>query len=287
MTPPRLLVIEGNLPADSARHLAVGGIKAGEGYAALLKRLRSDAHVDIVAPAADGFSAHPALTTDYDGAVITGSSLHIYHHSPEIRRQIELVRALLDAGIPIFGSCWGLQVLTTVCGGNVRRNPKGRELGIGRNIQLTAAGRTHAMYAHKPDVFSAMTVHLDEVETLPSCATLLATNAFSRVQGVEFRLPRTTAWGVQYHPEYPLRELAAIMRRIDSLVIEGFFPDEAGRAEYIQAFDALDRDPANRALAWRLGVDETILDHAIQTSEIAQWMACCVEPKLRMRHSAN
>ena len=96
----------------------------------------------------------------------------------------------------------------------MRKNPKGREIGFGRGIRLTEAGRKHPMYVGKPEVFNAPTVHLDEVETLPPGTTVLATNAVSDVQSAEIRVNGAVAWGVQYHPEYPLREIAAIVRRI-------------------------------------------------------------------------
>ena len=44
----------------------------------------------------------------YDGVAITGSGLHVYDGGLEVTRQIELARAVLDAGTPVFGSCWGL-----------------------------------------------------------------------------------------------------------------------------------------------------------------------------------
>ncbi|MFG1375220.1 hypothetical protein V5F32_23900 [Xanthobacter oligotrophicus] len=52
----------------------------------------------------------------------------------------------------------------------VRLNPKGREVGFGRRIRTTPEGAQHPMFAGKPPVFEAMTVHLDEVETLPEGA---------------------------------------------------------------------------------------------------------------------
>ena len=61
--------------------------------------------------------------------------------------------------------------------GGTARNPKGREIGFGRGIRLTDAGRKHPMYVGKAEVFNAPTVHLDEVETLAPGTTVLATNA--------------------------------------------------------------------------------------------------------------
>ena len=185
---------------------------------------------DLKAGLPEGQSLH-----GYDGIAITGSSLHVYNGGTEVMRQVDLVRTALSTGTPLFGSCWGLQVITAAAGGVVRKNPKGREIGFGRGIRLTEAGRKHPMYVGKLDVFNAPTVHLDEVEVLPPGATVLATNAVSAVQSVEIRTNGSVAWGVQYHPEYPLRELAAIVRRIGTRLIgEGFFA-ERNRHERIRA----------------------------------------------------
>ena len=100
------------------------------------------------------------------------------------------------------------------------------------------------MYAGKLDVFNAPTVHLDEVEALAPGTTVLATNAVSDVQSAEIRTNGSVAWAVQYHPEYPLREVAAIVRRIGMrLIEEGFFADEAD----IKTFAAGPRHAGSRS----------------------------------------
>jgi GMP synthase (glutamine-hydrolysing) len=58
----------------------------------------------------------------------------------------------------------------------VIRNPRGREFGIGRRIMLTAQGRDHAMFQRKPEVFEAVTVHVDTVDSLPPGGVPLAHN---------------------------------------------------------------------------------------------------------------
>ncbi len=280
MPTPRLLVIEGNSPATMAEHVAVGGTPASEGYASLLRELLPVAEVDICYPA-DVSAQLPAgqALEGYDGIAITGSSLHLYNGGAEVTRQIDLVRQALTTGTPVFGSCWGLQIITVAAGGVVRKNPKGREIGFGRGIRLTESGRKHPMYVGKLDVFNAPTVHLDEVEVLPAGATVLASNAMSQVQAVEFRTPGSTAWGVQYHPEYPLKELAAIVRRIGTRLIgEGFFADEADMREFARDLDALDRDPTCKRLSWRHGISQNVLDKKLRVSEVANWMEYQVLP---------
>src|ERR1700742_769021 len=201
MPAPRLLVMEGNSPETRAQHVAAAGTVASQGYAGLLQELLPDAVVDICFPGDPGANLPDGQAIEgYDGVAITGSALHVYDDVPEGTRQIELVRAALQTGTPVFGSCWGLQVLTVAAGGSVRKNPKGREIGFGRRIQLTEPGRRHPMYIGKPEVFNAPTVHLDEVETIAPGTVVLATNEVSDVQSVELRCNGAVAWGVQYHP---------------------------------------------------------------------------------------
>jgi len=280
MPAPRLLVMEGNSPGTRAEHEAAGGTISSKGYADLLQELLPSAVVDVCFPGDPGVNLpDDAALEGYDGVVITGSSLHVYDGGVEITQQVELARAVLAAGTPIFGSCWGLQILTVAAGGSVRRNPKGRELGFGRGIRLTDAGRKHPMYAGKMDVFNAPTVHLDEVETLAPGTTVLATNAVSEVQSAEIRYDGAVAWGVQYHPEYPLREIAAIVRRIGPrLINEGFFLNEADIETFAGDLDALDRDPHDKRLAWRHGISKNVLDKRLRVGEIANWVEFQVLP---------
>jgi GMP synthase (glutamine-hydrolysing) len=280
MPSPRLLVIEGNSPQTTAEHVAAGGTAASKGYSDLLRELLPGVSVDICYPGEPSALLPEGSSLEgYDGIAITGSSLHIYNGGLEVTRQIELVRAALKTGTPLFGSCWGLQVITAAAGGSVRKNPKGRELGFGRRIRLTEAGRKHPMYAGKPDVFNAPTVHLDEVESLAPGTTVLATNEVSDVQSAEIRTNGSTAWAVQYHPEYPLREIAAIVRRIGPrLIDEGFFADKADIKTFAQDLDTLDRDPGCKRLAWRHGISKNVLDKKLRVGEIANWIEFQVLP---------
>ena len=280
MPSPRLLVIEGNSPQTMAEHVAAGGVPASKGYSDLLREVLPGAMVDICYPG-DPAAVLPEgeSLTGYDGIAITGSSLHIYNGGVEVMRQVDLVRAALSTGTPVFGSCWGLQVITAAAGGSVRKNPKGREIGFGRGIRLTEAGRKHPMYVGKLDVFNAPTVHLDEVETLAPGTTVLATNAVSDVQSAEIRTNGSVAWAVQYHPEYPLREIAAIVRRIGTrLIEEGFFKDADDIKTFAHDLDTLDRDPDCKRLSWRHGISKNVLDKKLRVSEVANWIEFQVLP---------
>ncbi|WP_188581947.1 type 1 glutamine amidotransferase [Azorhizobium oxalatiphilum] len=288
MSAPRLLVVEGNVAEARARQISFGGEAASEGYARLLREILPMGVVDICYPADPGANLPDAGGLEgYDGIAITGSSLNIYNGGPEIQNQIDLIRAAFTTGTPIFGSCWGLQLLTTAAGGSVRKNPRGRELGFGRRIRVTEDGRDHGMFAGKPPVFEAMTVHLDEVETLPEGATLLATNDHSQVQAVEFKAGQSNAWGVQYHPEYPFREMAAIFRRLrPSLVAEGFFPDEEQEEAFIGDLEMLEREPGHAGLRWKHGINGALITKELRTAEIRNWVAHQVLPERSRRGRA-
>ena len=277
---PRVLVIEGNVAALRARQREMLGYDTGEGYARTLQGLEPGLVADIVRPA-DSPVAFPAGVSlaDYDGVAITGSALNIYDGGPAIERQVELAQAVFAAGVPMFGSCWGLQVAVTAAGGRVHRNPKGREFGFGRRIQLTDAGRAHPLFAGKPEVFEAPTVHLDAIESLPPGASELARNDMS-LQAAAFSSQRGTFWGVQYHPEYAPRDIAAVADRYGRrLVDDGMFADEAALQSFAAELRQLDRAPADRALAWKHGLGPGITDTPTRLRELRNWLDHLVLPR--------
>jgi GMP synthase (glutamine-hydrolysing) len=277
--------MEGNNADGRALLKAAGGRAPSEGYAELLRELLPSSIVDICYPADRGANLpDKGGVESYDGVVITGSALHVYHRGPDVDPQIELAKAVLEARTPLFGSCWGLQIITVATGGTVRRNPKGREIGFGRRIRLTSAGRGHPMYAGKDEVFNSVTVHLDEVESVAPGTQVLSTNLMSAVQSAEVRCGEAIAWGVQYHPEYTLGDIAATLRRYGkTLVDEGFFPDEANLLAYSKELDAINIDPSIKWLAWRHALDKMILDKSIRVKEISNWIDHRVLPMREKR----
>jgi len=270
----KILVVDGNQAELRAKHVSMGGSDSGDGYAATLKRLAPGIETDIVRPA-DGEPKLPdgVALDDYDGVVITGSALNVYDHTPSVNRQVDLAKAVFATGVPCFGSCWGLQVGVTAAGGSVMRNPRGREFGFARRIALTDEGRHHPMFAGKPDVFEALTVHVDSIASLPTGATVLAENDMG-LQAAEIRLPNGGSfWGVQYHPEYTCAELAAMARRYaDALIRDGLVADRAEVEALAGDLTAFDADPSNARLAWRFGVGPAITDPRIKLAELTNWL---------------
>jgi GMP synthase (glutamine-hydrolysing) len=211
--------------------------------------------------------------------VLTGSHLHLYHGGDAVTRQVELMRAVYASGVPAFGSCWGIQIGAAAAGGDVRANPAGREIGFARNLSATEAGRGHPLLRGRPPAFACPAVHLDAVTAAPPDCTVLAANPVSGIQAAEIRHGGGVFWGVQYHPEFDLFELACILERMTGvLVAEGFCADEAAAGSYVRDLKALHADPARRDLAWRHGLDEEVLDPVRRTAEIRNFVEARVTP---------
>jgi GMP synthase (glutamine-hydrolysing) len=284
VTGPRILVIDGNVAAIRARQTAALGYDSGTGYARVLKRLEPALCCDIVL-AADREPAFPAGASleSYDGVTMTGSALNIDDGGAPVTRQVELAKAVFAAGVPFFGSCWGLQVAVTAAGGEVRANPRGREFGFARRIVLTDAGRAHPLYAGKPVVFEAPTVHRDEIGALPPGAVTLASNDMG-LQAAAFSHRRGTFWGVQYHPEYDYLDIAAAAERYGAtLVREGLLRDEPALAAFAAELRALAANPADAPLLWKHGLGPAMQSEALRCLEISNWLAAGVLPRASRR----
>lgn len=211
---------------------------------------------------------------DFDAFIWTGSDLTVYHtDDPRVASQIAFAKELMEAGAISWGSCWGIQLAALVAGGEVAVNPRGREWGIARDIQLTDAGRTSPMHEGKPEKFDGFIMHLDEVTRLPEGTPLLATNEHTPVQAAIVESGDAAFWSTQYHPEYNLHEMGRLIAaRGEALVREGFFPDEEAVAVYAAKMMALHADPDSVELREELGVGDDIIDPQIRELELRNWL---------------
>ncbi len=271
---PRILLLDGYTVESQRAAVAKNSRSPGMVFADTLAKHFPDVDVDRVNAADPGdILPHGRSLADYDGLVVGGSGLHAYDDKPEVTRQVELVRAFGATGAPILGCCWGLQIAVIAAGGSVRPSPKRREIVFARKITLTDSGRAHPMYAGKPSVFDAPCIHSDEIESLPPAASLLCSNRHSEVQGAQFPLGGSEFWGVQYHPEFDLRHLADILRLFgETMIEEGFFGNDAERWEYGRALIRLAADPGQWSIAWRLGVNDEIINDELRSAEVINWV---------------
>jgi GMP synthase (glutamine-hydrolysing) len=132
---------------------------------------------------------------DADAFFMTGSSSSVTERLPWMLRAEELLRRIVAARVPLFGVCFGHQMIAKALGGEVQKNPFGREIGT---VRLTRVA-DDAMYAGLPREFDVHATHVDAVTRLPPGAEVLATTALDRAAA--FRVGSLVR-GVQFHPEF-------------------------------------------------------------------------------------
>jgi GMP synthase (glutamine-hydrolysing) len=286
--PLRFLVAESESPDQREARRASVGRSSGEMYRDTVESMAPGAVVDRVKPADRGAQL-PGRTElrGYDAVFVTGSPLHLYEETDETRGQVEFMRAVFASGTPSFGSCAGLQVATVAAGGTVRPNRRGAEAPFARAIAPTSAGARHPLLAGRPARYDAPSIHSDEVATLPDGATLLAANGHTQVQAAEIRLGDGVFWGVQYHPELTLGEVAAAIRRqAQDLVEKGALPSPDAAEAEAALIDQLECDPDQIDVARRLRIDAEVTELARRRRELQNFLEALVKPTRSKRGRA-
>lgn len=171
----------------------------------------------------------------FDIIVPLGSVRGVYEHDvigSWIHREIDMLRAADEAGVPMLGVCFGAQAITAALGGTVEKAPS---YEVGWYHYDTDA----------PDVIPAgpwFTWHGDrcllptDVGITELARTELCTQAFRRARTV----------GVQFHPEVT-REL--VQSWADSCPAEYFTSKGVSAAEMIAGFDVHGDVAARQAVA--------------------------------------
>ena len=278
----RFLIAESETAEQRESRRRTAGCSSGESYAATLRAIVPAAACDIVRPHETGPASDLRQPlASYDAVFLSGSPLHVYDETPETRRQVTFMRAVFASGTPSFGSCAGLQVAVAAAGGRVAKAAR-HEIGFARRIASSAAGAAHPLLAGRPPVWDALSIHSDAVQALPEGSVLLAGNALCPIQAAEIRHGDAVFWGVQYHPELTIAEIAAAMRRQVADVVEaGLAASLAAAEQQIALVDALGAEPGRRDLAWRLGVDDQTTDPARRQRELRNFIAAVLQGRMR------
>ncbi len=217
-----ILLVDGNEKEASDRYIDMGMDTQFEVYKNILKKnTKTSINITTIHPAVyDEYLPKGVSLDDFDAIAWTGSLLNIYNETNSIIKQIELAKELLKRKNKIFASCWGLQVFVTAAGGKVRKNPKGLEAILAKNIKLNDNGMTHPMYKNKNKKFKAFCWHYDEAEILPNNTQVLASNDKSEFQSISFKLNNSNVWAVQYHPEFNPIWMAGLMTQRKDILLD-------------------------------------------------------------------
>lgn len=167
----------------------------------------------------DARTEAPPDPRDADALVITGSAANVPDREPWMLSTEAWLREVVRLGVPTFGICFGHQILAQALGGEVQRNPRGREIG-------TIDVERHAddpVFDGIPASFTAHATHVDTVVRLPDSAVALAKSDLDDHHTIRFT---ETCYGVQFHPELDADVMRAyVEHRREILAAEGFTVD--------------------------------------------------------------
>jgi GMP synthase (glutamine-hydrolysing) len=135
---------------------------------------------------------------DYAGVFVTGSGAMVTERADWSERSAAWLAAAAGAGRPVFGICYGHQLLAHALGGTVDWNPRGREMGT-VPLTLRAEAGHDPLFGGLPASFDVHATHLQSVLAPPPQAQVLATSERDDCQAFRWG---EAAWGVQFHPEF-------------------------------------------------------------------------------------
>lgn len=161
------------------------------------------------------------------------------------------VGACVDVGTPVFGICFGAQLLSLVLGGAVRR------------LQLPEYGWTE-VGGSAPAAGTWFMWHQDGIDLPPGATVLAAGDTCLHAYAVGQHL------GVQYHPEVGVEQIEQwleVERRTDALERQGISP-EAVIAESREKAPAAETQTHDLYAAFFAPLDLAAPDHEPPTSQL-------------------
>jgi GMP synthase (glutamine-hydrolysing) len=157
----------------------------------------------------------------FAGVIVSGSGAMVTDRHDWSEAVAAWLRDAAHAGLPLFGICYGHQLLAHALGGEVGDNPRGREMGT-VEVELLPAAAEDALFEAIPARFTAQSTHLQSVLRLPDGAIALARSAGDDCQAFRWG---ECAWGVQFHPEFSATHMRGYIRaRKVALQREGLDP---------------------------------------------------------------
>lgn len=128
--------------------------------------------------------------SDFDGYILSGSKYSTYERSPWMIALIAFLQQLRQERIPVFGICFGHQIMADAYGGLNAKSEKG--WGVGSQLYEYEAQAL-------PDSYAAYVFHQDQVKKIPPEATRVGGSSHCENGVFAYSFP---AISVQYHPEF-------------------------------------------------------------------------------------
>ena len=178
----------------------------------------------------------PALLDGVDAVMIGGAGAYsVTRTYGWTQALVDLCHACADREVPLFGSCWGHQLIGRAFGGEVVNDPSRSEMGT-HTVRLTDAGRADPLFSALPDRFGTQMGHQDRIATLPEGAVELAANDRAPYQAI--RLDGLPIYGTQFHSE-----LNAETERQRLVAYRDHYPEMADADRFQAVLDGLRETP--------------------------------------------
>jgi GMP synthase (glutamine-hydrolysing) len=157
----------------------------------------------------------------FAGTIVTGSGAMVTDRADWSERSAQWLRDAAHAGMPLFGICYGHQLLAHALGGEVGNHPQGREMGT-VDLELHPSADDDLLFGGLPNAFQVQATHLQTVLRAPEGATVLARSVHDACQAFRWG---DRAWGVQFHPEFSATHMRGyVQARHVALQREGHCP---------------------------------------------------------------
>lgn len=165
--------------------------KDGEKFTRLIQLVRPKWSCDVFNVTQSQF---PNKLAGYDGFMITGSPASVHDKDAWVEQLCRVVQDIHRQSRPVFGACFGHQIIAKALGGHVGPNPKGWELGTVQSSQVKLAPWTREL----PKKFPLYAAHIEQVLELPRGAETLAMSEYCPIAAYAID---DTVYTTQYHPE--------------------------------------------------------------------------------------
>lgn len=186
---PLLIIQMGEPPQPIARDVG----EQGDWFSAAL----AQQDVELIRIRPDRGETLPAVD-DIAGAIISGSWAMVTDRLDWSESTADWLRAAFLAELPLFGVCYGHQLMADAFGGRVADNPKGKEVGL-HAVVLASLATDDVLLPQFPSQFYAYLTHQQSVLVPPPGAQVLA---HSEQEGCQIIRYSEHAFSVQFHPEF-------------------------------------------------------------------------------------
>jgi GMP synthase (glutamine-hydrolysing) len=177
------------VPATPLQARPVLVVDFGAQYAQLIARRVREAKIySEVVP--HTMSTAEMLAKDPAAIVLSGGPSSVYADGAP-----ELDRAVLEAGVPVFGMCYGFQAMSQALGGTVAHTGLGEYGATPAEISDTES----TLFNGQPHEQSVWMSHGDSVTRAPAGMSVTASTAGAPVAAIED--DERKLFGVQWHPE--------------------------------------------------------------------------------------